>query len=313
MMALLALVLLAPPPTAPASSGGGGAQVPAACSAGQVVTSNGSALVCTGTITANSVSGGNVSGAVATATALASNPADCGVGEFATSIAANGNLTCALPTGLTAVDLVCAGTCVADAEIAAVSGAKVSGAVATATALASNPTDCGANQFANAIDASGNLACAAPAGGGPTVLAADVPCAVSASYCAIFSVTPQASKFHRLNFRLIMTNSGATTVGLQFRVRSADAVGSCWFVHPGIAGTAASATGHEVDVIAISANPGDNAAAASFAQNTAWPMDVNCAFLTDAAPDVVVLEFQLETGTASASARAGSSYTLVTN
>lgn len=37
------------------------------------------------------------------------------------------------------------------------------GVATSATALAANPTDCGANQFANAIAASGNLTCAQPA------------------------------------------------------------------------------------------------------------------------------------------------------
>jgi len=37
---------------------------------------------------------------------------------------------------------------------------SISGNAGTATALASNPTDCSANQFANAIAASGNLTCA---------------------------------------------------------------------------------------------------------------------------------------------------------
>lgn len=40
---------------------------------------------------------------------------------------------------------------------------------ATATALAANPTDCGANTFATTIDASGNLTCASPAGTGKAV------------------------------------------------------------------------------------------------------------------------------------------------
>ena len=48
--------------------------------------------------------------------------------------------------------------------------ANTSGNAATATALAANPTDCGAGEFANAIAASGNLTCAVPAGGGGTVL-----------------------------------------------------------------------------------------------------------------------------------------------
>jgi hypothetical protein len=49
---------------------------------------------------------------------------------------------------------------VGDAEIAAVSGAKVSGAVATATALAANPTDCSVGQYATTIAANGDLTCA---------------------------------------------------------------------------------------------------------------------------------------------------------
>ena len=46
------------------------------------------------------------------------------------------------------------------------SSGSTTGNAATATALAANPTDCSAGEFANAIDASGNLTCAAPAGGG---------------------------------------------------------------------------------------------------------------------------------------------------
>jgi hypothetical protein len=42
--------------------------------------------------------------------------------------------------------------------------AALSGNASTATALAANPTDCGGGQFANAIDASGNLTCGAPSG-----------------------------------------------------------------------------------------------------------------------------------------------------
>lgn len=62
----------------------------------------------TGTVTATTFSGnlvGNVSGNVtgnlignaSTATALAANPTDCSASNFATAIAANGNLTCAQP------------------------------------------------------------------------------------------------------------------------------------------------------------------------------------------------------------------------
>lgn len=46
--------------------------------------------------------------------------------------------------------------------------------VATATALAANPTDCAANQFANTIAANGNLSCAA-------IADADIPDTITAS------------------------------------------------------------------------------------------------------------------------------------
>lgn len=87
----------------------------------------------------------------ATATALASDPTDCSAGQFATTIAASGNLTCA------------------QVAFSDLSGSATDGQIpdtitinlaATATALASDPTDCGANEFANAIAASGNLTCA---------------------------------------------------------------------------------------------------------------------------------------------------------
>lgn len=62
----------------------------------------------TGTLTSTAFSGpltgdvtGNLSGTVtgnaSTATALAANPSDCGANQFATTIAASGNLTCAQP------------------------------------------------------------------------------------------------------------------------------------------------------------------------------------------------------------------------
>ncbi len=94
----------------------------------------------------------------------------CSSGEALTS---NGTAQSCTAT-LTASDLVCSGTCVADAEIAAVAGAKVSGTVAnatlaaSATALASNPSPCSSNQFVTDIAANGTLSCSA-------LVDADVP------------------------------------------------------------------------------------------------------------------------------------------
>lgn len=76
-------------------------------------------------------------GAVATATALAANPADCAANQFANAIAASGALTCAA---------------LADADVP--DNITVSLA-ATATALAANGGNCAANQYPLGVDASG--------------------------------------------------------------------------------------------------------------------------------------------------------------
>lgn len=149
----------------------------------------------TGNVTGNvSGSSGSTTGNAATASALAANPSDCSSSQFATIIAANGNLTCAgivdadVPNTIT-VDLASAATALAAnpadcsanqfANAIAASGALTCAGIAdadvpnnitvtlaaTATALAANPTDCTGGQFANAIDASGNLTCGAASGG----------------------------------------------------------------------------------------------------------------------------------------------------
>ena len=137
----------------------------------------------------------------ATATALASNPSDCAGNQFATAIAANGNLTCAA---------------IADADVPNTITVSLA---ATATALAANPTDCGGGQYATAIDASGNLTCGTPAGGGATTLTSSgtQSDAVIATYTAItgLSFTPAANTNYLIDCYIVYTSSAATT-GINF-------------------------------------------------------------------------------------------------
>lgn len=112
----------------------------------------------------------------ATATALAANPADCAANRYATTIAANGDLTCAqvdLSAGVTGT-LPNGNTTAASANTASAivardgSGnftagtvtAALTGNASTATALAANPADCAANRYATTIAANGDLTCA---------------------------------------------------------------------------------------------------------------------------------------------------------
>lgn len=182
---------------------------------------------------------GNFTGRAALALALNSDPLDCTTpGQFATGIAANGNLTCSTPSGsgdtlapatntadyfpqwdgsnsktlkngypgsvsTSASSLVIRGSggdiqgsyfigtpgadvvtgqflrygssqtsklvsfrTETNTELSAIDkDGNFTGRAATATALASNPTDCTTGEYASAIDASGNLTCSAPSGG----------------------------------------------------------------------------------------------------------------------------------------------------
>lgn len=79
--------------------------------------------------------------------ALAANPTDCAATQFATAIAANGNLTCAQPAFS---DLSGAAT---DAQI------PDTITINQAAALTANPSDCASEQLAHTIAANGNLTC----------------------------------------------------------------------------------------------------------------------------------------------------------
>lgn len=266
------------------------------------------------------------------ATALAADPADCAANRYANAINASGTLSCSV---------------LSDADVPNTITVDLATA---ATALAANPADCGANTFAQSIVAAGTLTCANVAlntadvtgtlsigkGGtgltavGPAysdlrtnaaanaaewgqqtvVLASPVAVAVNATYVTIFTVQPILSKTNNIAFRIFHAASAAT-VGMQFRVSSADAgnVGTCSFLHMGItAAGAASAVDHWLVVTAIGAAPADTAALGTF--NTTFnPVYIDCAFTSDGTPGTVLLEAQLETGTTSTNILAGSSYT----
>lgn len=117
------------------------------------------------------VSGSKVTGAVPTATALATNPTDCTAGQYAKSIDAQGNLTCEAPAAGSTPSVSCAADEALNWNgsawscISKVRAAYMADAGLTAAALEANPTDCGANQYATAIAANGNLTCAQVTGG----------------------------------------------------------------------------------------------------------------------------------------------------
>lgn len=158
----------------------------------------------TGTFSGN-LSGsviGNVTGNSTTATALSANGTNCSAGQAAAGVDASGNAegcstVLATPGGSdTYVQFNDASTLSGDSGLTynkntdvltAVGGfvGALTGNASTATALASNPTDCLTGEFAIAIAANGNLTCTTPAGGGDVT----GPAASVDSEVAIYSST----------------------------------------------------------------------------------------------------------------------------
>lgn len=138
--------------------------------ASRIVYRDASGNFAAGTITATLV--GNAS----TATALATNPSDCGASQYASSIDASGNLTCSTPTssiaGLTTNYIVKATGATSIGNSSLVDNGStitttetitsptfigaLTGNASTATALAANGTNCTTGTYPLGIDASGN-------------------------------------------------------------------------------------------------------------------------------------------------------------
>ncbi|MGD1100849.1 MAG: hypothetical protein ABSA59_02190, partial [Terriglobia bacterium] len=111
----------------------------------------------------------NTTGNAATATALAATPTQCAGSVLAQGITANGSANCigsqagnsvyAAPNGSSGNPSFRA---LAAADLPASIASNTSGTAATATALASSPTQCGSNNWATGISTSGNANCLQP-------------------------------------------------------------------------------------------------------------------------------------------------------
>ncbi len=230
----------------------------------------------TGNVTGNLT--GNVTGNADTATALATNPSDCSANQFATTIAANGNLACAsitdadVPNSIT-VDLATA-----------------------ASALAANPSDCSANQFANAISANGNLTCVSLTdadvsdtltasnlvGSGSTTNAVDLATAEVAGNLRASNLQSSAMDLGAANVDIVLSNSNGafvTNLTLDGTVTAASFVGN---LNGNVVGNiTGNVTGNADTATALAANPSD-CSTNQFATTIAANGNLSCAAITDA-------------------------------
>lgn len=148
---------------------------------------NGEMVVCSDCTVANPTASGGTGalllriggawvGTANTASALTANGTNCAAGSYARGVDASGNAeNCTVAAGagtVTNTGTLTSGALIkgnggvdVSASGATISGstitATLSGLASTATALAADPADCGANTFAQSINASGTLTCAA--------------------------------------------------------------------------------------------------------------------------------------------------------
>lgn len=262
----------------------------------------------------------------ATASALASNPTDCSANQYATAIAANGNLTC---SGLTAADMP-SGTNTAtwttdadntggsepangaglkieggtgdigitydatnnDLEFSGAAGGysfdgaitgNLTGNASTATALASNPTDCSANQFANAIAASGNLTCAQPAFSDLSGSATDaqIPNTITVDLAtAATALAANGGNCSAGSFPLGVDASGAVETCTAVSFTAAGTSGSSQTISNGdtltiAAGTGITTTGGATDTITVASTLGTAIDTSEVTDGTLTYPDVN--------------------------------------
>lgn len=249
----------------------------------------------------------------AACTALAADGGNCSGNNFALGVDTAGAGQCAQPafSNLSGAATIAQG---GTTETASTEDAVLVGASTTDWAPKVIP-DCDADNQVLHYDQTGNaFSCGDDdtAAGGPTILTGQVNCAVSASYCTIFSYTPSASKTIYLTANLII-DSGSTTVAPQFRVSSADSgyTGRCsWEL---FAAAVATTTAPIWVHTAIGTAPADTA-------GTTWgsvdpqPVELHCVLIADASPGAILIEWQLETGTSpTQSILVGSYYTAITN
>lgn len=152
---------------------------PAASDLSNGTTGSGNVVLATSpTITSATISG-SLTGNASTATALAANGSNCSAGQFPLGVDASGaaesctalpttiagtanQITASASTGAVTLSLPSTITGLTSVTSTSFVGA-LTGNASTATALAANPADCSANQYATGIAASGDLTCAQPA------------------------------------------------------------------------------------------------------------------------------------------------------
>jgi hypothetical protein len=237
---------------------------------------------------------------VATATALAANGTNCGAGSYSRGVDASGNAENCTAAGTGDLlstnnlsDLANATTARTNlglGTLATQSGTfsgvssgtntgdqtSVSGNAGTATALAADPADCSAGQYANAINASGTLTCSTPVGtpGGSTgQLQYKNGSAFSGISVTNFDGTDL--RFQAGNFKI--DDSGDASKHLMFDVSGVSSATTRTLIVPNANGTIALTSSNVATATALAADPTDCAIANTFANAIDANGNLTCA------------------------------------
>lgn len=203
----------------------------------------------------------SITGNAASATALATAPAVCPGGQFATGIGPTGTAICGSPTGtgglpdpgsnglvkrtatnadavaIAGTDYYAPGTPIADADLPNTITSSITGNAATATALAAAPTACAGGQFVIQINAKGNpVACGTAVTGGPSFSSGSGVPAIS--NC---TSTTQGSAYQQTGVTTSVPNGGGNMLWVCSSTGSSVNSGFNWI----------PITGHQVNAMAF--------------------------------------------------------------
>ena len=140
----------------------------------------------------------------------------------------------------------------------------------------------------NFLRADGTWA-APPSGGGITTLGADSTCTATATYCTVWTIPLTASSGNYLDVNMV-GDSNTANGAIQMRVQFDNAGNNGYCTYR----TYTSATAETLDVLAATAATDTGETLWIAGANIPMPLNINCAFETDASPGNALVQIQME-------------------
>ena len=169
-----------------------------------------------------------------------------------------------------------------------------SNAVTVATSFKANTLTCsGTDKFSAYDNSTGLYTCSTDNSGGGssgiTTLANDVTCAVTATYCTVWTIPLTASSGNRLSVNMIGdSNTAGSAIQMRVQFDNSGNTGYCTYR------TFTTATAEALDVLSATATTDTGETVWLAGANIPMPLNIDCGFETDATPGNALVQIQME-------------------